>query len=356
MFHKINLLNFDRLKMKEFFRSIGEKSFCADQVMIWIYHYFCDDFNKMTNIKITLREKLKNISIIKTPKFIKKYYSIDGTVKWIVNINNHIVETVYIPEKSRGTLCISSQVGCVLNCHFCSTGQQKFNRNLLVSEIIGQIWIAHKKINKMKNYPSITNIVMMGMGEPLLNLNNVVTALKIMSDNFGFNISKKKITISTSGIVPALNKLSNIIDIKLAISLHASNDELRNKLMPINKKYNISLLLMTVTQFLKKSKINKKGITIEYIMLHNINDTLLHAQELVKILKNIPSKINLIPWNSFSNSKFLCSKFSQIQKFSNFLINKGFITTVRKSRGQDIHAACGQLTGIISHQIKNSNI
>ncbi|MCW5197236.1 23S rRNA (adenine(2503)-C(2))-methyltransferase RlmN [Buchnera aphidicola] len=347
MCNKINLLNFDRCKMKNFFCSIGEKTFSSDQVMMWIYHNFCHDFNKMTNISIKLRKKLQNMSIIKFPKFVKQYNSIDGTIKWLVNVDNQIIETVYIPEKKRGTLCISSQVGCILNCHFCATGQQKFIRNLLVSEIIGQVWMAKKKINEMKNYPKITNIVMMGMGEPLLNLNNVVVALKIMSDNLGFNISKKKITISTSGIIPALQKLPNMIDVKLALSLHAPNDIVRNQIMPINKKYNIISLLKTVSKFLKKSKVNKKGITIEYVMLHQINDTLFHAQELIKILQHVPNKINLIPWNNFQNSKFLCSTSIQIEKFSNFLINKGFLTTIRKPRGQDIRAACGQLTGII---------
>ncbi|CAL4320823.1 23S rRNA (adenine(2503)-C(2))-methyltransferase RlmN [Buchnera aphidicola] len=345
-YNKINLLNLDRDQMQNFLLSLGEKRFCADQIMIWIYRHFCNDFDKMYNISINLRNKLKKISIIQAPKFIKEQHSIDNTIKWIVSVNHGMVETVYIPEKKRGTLCISSQIGCILNCSFCSTGMQGFCRNLLVFEIIGQIWIALQKINDYNNiaYPPITNIVMMGMGEPLLNFNNVVTALKIISDTFGFNISKKKIVLSTAGIVPALNKLSHTIDVKLAISLHAPNDIIRTQLMPINKKYNIASVLSSVLNFLKFSKLNKNGVMIEYIMLNNINDTLLHAKELATILKNVPSKINLIPWNYLPNTNFLCSNFKRIYSFLNFLSCKGFVVTIRKSRGQDINAACGQLT------------
>ncbi|CAL4320939.1 23S rRNA (adenine(2503)-C(2))-methyltransferase RlmN [Buchnera aphidicola] len=355
---KINLLNFDRHQMRNFFCSIGEKSFCADQIMIWIYHHFCCDFDKMTNLKKNLRKKLKKISTIFAPKFIQEKVSIDGTIKWMVDLNNQNIETVYIPEKNRGTLCISSQSGCILNCQFCATGHQGFNRNLLVSEIVGQIWRAYKKINILKKniFHPITNIVIMGMGEPLLNFNNVITALRIMSDNLGFNISKRKIVLSTSGIIPAIDKLSKIMDVKLAISLHASNNTIRNKIMPINKKYNIESLLSAILRFLKKSKINKDGITIEYVMLKNINDTLYHAQQLIKLLRYIPSKINLIPWNNFLNSNFTASDSNQIKKFANFLINKGFVTTIRKPRGQDIQAACGQLNGNLSYSINKKKM
>lgn len=354
---KINLLNLNRTKMYKFFKEIREPKFRAHQIMIWIYHHFCNSFYNMTNINNDLKEKLNNISIINPPKFVKEIISSDNTIKWIVSVKDGLIETIYIPEKKRGTLCISSQVGCILNCHFCATGLQKFKRNLLVSEIIGQIWLAIQKINKMNNpkYPKITNIVMMGMGEPLFNFNNVITTINIISDTFGFNFAKKKIIISTSGIVPAIYKLSSLLDVKLAISLHASNDNLRNKLMPINKKYNISSLLEAVKQFIKKSKLNKKGITIEYVMLHNINDSLLHAQELVQILKNIPIKINLIPWNKIPNSVFQSSTKEQINKFLNFLNKHNIITTIRKPRGEDIQAACGQLTGTVPTLKKKYN-
>ncbi|CAL4320807.1 Dual-specificity RNA methyltransferase RlmN [Buchnera aphidicola (Pterocallis alni)] len=344
---KINLLNLNRKKMYNFLQNISEPKFRAHQIMIWIYHHFCNSFDNMTNINNDLKKKLNNISTITPPKFIKEIISSDNTIKWLVSVKGGLIETIYIPEKKRGTLCISSQVGCILNCHFCATGLQKFKRNLLVSEIIGQIWIAIKKINKMDDpkYPKITNIVMMGMGEPLFNFNNVLTAINIISDTFGFNFTKKKIIISTSGIVPAIYKLSSLLDVKLAISLHASNDTLRNKLMPINKKYNISSLLNAIKQFIKTSKLNKKGITIEYVMLHNINDSLLHAKELIQILKNIPIKINLIPWNKIPNSIFKSSTKEQINKFLNFLNQHNIMTTIRKPRGEDIQAACGQLTG-----------
>ncbi|CAL4042724.1 Dual-specificity RNA methyltransferase RlmN [Buchnera aphidicola (Takecallis arundicolens)] len=345
--NKVNLLNFDRKKMQNFMHLIDEKSFRADQLMHWIYQRFCNNFSYMTNFTECLKNKLKNTSFIQFPYILKEIVSIDHTIKWLISVQNGIIETIYIPEKKRGTLCISSQVGCPLTCTFCATGMQGFKRNLLVSEIVGQIWLAYQKINNNTKhvYFPITNIVFMGMGEPLLNLKNLITALNIISDTCGFNISKKKIVISTAGIIPALNKLSKICDVKLAISLHASNNTIRNRLMPINKRYNIQSLLKTVLRFLQNSKLNKNGITIEYIMLHNINDSIVHAKELIKLLYNIPSKINLIPWNYLPNSHLKCSSITKINIFSKYLINKGLMTTIRKTRGQDIQAACGQLTG-----------
>ncbi|CAL4320873.1 23S rRNA (adenine(2503)-C(2))-methyltransferase RlmN [Buchnera aphidicola] len=353
--NKFNLLNFDRKKMNDFFSSINEKSFRVDQIMIWMYQKFCHDFDKMTNFSYKLRNKLKKISVIQIPKFVNEVISEDHTIKWIINSENGIFETVYIPEKKRGTLCLSSQIGCILNCQFCSTGMQGFHRNLLVSEIIGQILMAYKCINYKNQlmYHPITNIVMMGMGEPLLNFKNLICSLNIIFDKNGLNFSKKKVVVSTSGIVPALDKLSKIMDVKLAISLHASNDILRNKLMPVNYKYSIKSLLSSIKRFLKISKLNKNGITIEYVMLKNINDTLLHAKELSILLKNIPSKINLIPWNYFPNSNFSCSLFSQINDFFCFMVKKGFTVTIRKKRGHDIQAACGQLSTISIDSIQS---
>ena len=335
--------------MRNFFLSIGEKKFCADQMMHWIYHEYCDDFNKMTNISNILRKKLNNMCVIEAPKFIEEKRSVDGTIKWQVAVNNNLVETVYIPEKNRSTLCISSQIGCILECSFCATGQIGFKKNLNVSEIVGQIWNASKIINhnQFQKHRPITNIVLMGMGEPLLNLNNVVNSLKIILNDFGFNISKNKVTLSTSGIVPALDKLSNMIDVNLAVSLHAPNNIIRDKLMPINKKYNIQNLLHSINRYLNKSHANRGGVTIEYVMLNNINDEVVHAEELAMILKKIPSKINLIPWNCFPNSIYKSSDQIKIKKFAAILIKKGFFTVIRKNRGTDINAACGQLVGNI---------
>lgn len=344
---KTNLLNFNLKKMRDFFKSIGEKEYCAVQVMQWIYKYYCNDFEKMSNISMNLKRKLSELCCISPPNFLNQIISIDGTIKWMVSIDNHFIETVYIPHKKRITLCVSSQSGCALSCTFCSTGRQKFNRNLTTSEIIGQIWYVGKLIydKKLNNLRKITNIVMMGMGEPLLNLNNVVNSLKIMMDTLGFNFSKNHVTISTSGIVPALKKLKNMIDVSLAVSLHAPNDTIRNQLMPINKKYNIRALLNSVKSYLNTSYANRGRVTIEYVMLHNVNDTLQHAKELTLLLRDIPSKINLIPWNILSESCYIPSSDTSIKNFANFLIKKGYITIIRKTRGYDINAACGQLTG-----------
>lgn len=351
VFHdtKINLLNFDLKKMRNFFSSIGEKEFCAVQVMQWIYKYYCDDFEKMSNIGKNLKKKLSQLCYIAPPLFLNQITSLDGTIKWSVSIDNSFVETVYIPSNKRITLCISSQAGCPLSCKFCSTGKQEFNRNLTTSEIIGQVWYIGKLIynKKLMNIKKITNIVLMGMGEPLLNLKNVVNSLNIMIDPSGFNLSKNRVTLSTSGVVPALKKLTKMIDVSLAISLHASNDIVRNQLMPINKKYNIQMVLDAVKLYLKHSHANRGRVTIEYVMLHNVNDQLYYAKELSSLLKYVPSKINLIPWNIFPKSNYIPSSNINIKNFANILIKGGYSTTIRKTRGADINAACGQLTGKI---------
>ncbi len=346
---KLNLLNLSPKKIQSFLASIGAKNFTAEQIMKWIYNHNCYDFNKMLNISKNIRKKLHQISCISISNFSEEKISSDGTIKWITSLQNQKIETVYIPELKRSTLCISSQIGCALKCDFCATGKQGFNRNLTVSEIISQILQAKKKLKNKK----LTNIVFMGMGEPLLNFNNVVTALKIILNKNGFGLSKRRITLSTSGIIPAIDKLNQKIDINLAISLHASNNYIRNLIMPINKKYNIEPLLNSVSKYLKHSNANRNGVTIEYVMLQNINDSIVNAKELAYILKKIPSKINLIPWNSFKNSNFISSTPSKINIFANILRQKGFNTTIRKNRGKDINAACGQLTGNIINRIKN---
>lgn len=351
---KINLLNLNKKNMRNFFISIGESSFRADQIMQWIYKYFYNDFDKMTNISHSIKNKLKNFSFIKAPKIKKEFKSIDGSIKWLMEIDDkQIIETIYIPEKNRATLCISSQVGCALKCKFCFTAKQGFNRNLKVSEIIGQIWRANNclKIQHPKKL-SITNIVIMGMGEPLLNFKNIIHSVNLMLDNLGFNFSKRRITLSTVGIVPAINKLYNFIDVVLAISLHAPNNKIRDLLVPINKKYNIQSLLYAAKNYVKNSFANRGRVTIEYVMLNNINDNISHAYELTKLLYNIPCKINLIPWNSIPFSTYVCSTKENIKNFSQILKNKGYFVTIRKNRGNDIYAACGQLKGKVDNLIK----
>ncbi|XOD69803.1 MAG: bifunctional tRNA (adenosine(37)-C2)-methyltransferase TrmG/ribosomal RNA large subunit methyltransferase RlmN [Sodalis sp. (in: enterobacteria)] len=353
---KLNLLDMNRQQLRRFFLSMGEKSFRADQVMKWIYHYFCDDFDQMTDINKHLRASLKALAEIRVPEIIEEKHSTDGTIKWGIKVGDQQVETVYIPENDRATLCVSSQVGCALQCTFCSTGQQGFNRNLRVSEIIGQVWRAVKIIGteKVFNKHPITNVVMMGMGEPLLNLNNVVPAMEIMLDDFGFGLSKRRVTLSTSGVVPALEKLGDMIDVALAISLHAPNDTIRNEIIPINRKYNIETFLSAARRYLYKSKANRGRVTVEYVMLDHINDATEHAHQLTECLKDMPCKINLIPWNPFPGAPYSRSSNSRVDRFAKVLIDYGFNTIVRKTRGDDIQAACGQLTGEVIDRTKRT--
>ncbi|AKC60681.1 23S rRNA (adenine(2503)-C(2))-methyltransferase RlmN [Blochmannia endosymbiont of Camponotus (Colobopsis) obliquus] len=354
---KINLFDLNRKKFRDFFVSLGEKYFRADQVMHWMYHYYCSNFYHMTNIKKTLQDKLYSLAEIHPPKIVKKQRSFDGTIKLTMQVGNQQIETVFLPSKNRSTLCISSQVGCGLQCTFCATGFQGFNRNLCVSEIIGQVWIINKMIKDKKiisRYP-ITNVVMMGMGEPLLNISNVVPAIEIMLDDIGFKLSKRHVTISTSGIVPALNKFIDMIDVALAVSLHASNDRIRNQLMPINRKYNMDDLLSSIRRYLFKSKAAHGMVTFEYIMLNYVNDYVEHAHELANRLRDISCKINLIPWNVISYFPYQCSSSARIDCFAKVLMSYGLITTIRKTRGSDINAACGQLIGKVTNRIVNFN-
>ena len=287
---KINLLDLNRQQLREFFKNMGEKPFRADQVMKWMYHYCCDNFDEMTDINKVLRGKLKEVAEIRAPEVVEEQRSSDGTIKWAIAVGDQRVETVYIPEDDRATLCVSSQVGCALECKFCSTAQQGFNRNLRVSEIIGQVWRAAKIVGAVKTtgVRPITNVVMMGMGEPLLNLTNVVPAMEIMLDDFGFGLSKRRVTLSTSGVVPALDKLGDMIDVALAISLHAPNDTIRDEIVPINKKYNIETFLNSVRGYISKSNANQGRVTIEYVMLDHVNDGTEHAHELAALLKDTP--------------------------------------------------------------------
>lgn len=353
---KINLMDLTRQQMREFFAELGEKPFRADQLVKWIYHLGEDNFDNMTNINKKLREKLKAVAEIKAPEVAVEQRSADGTIKWAMQVGEQQVETVYIPEADRATLCVSSQVGCALACTFCSTAQQGFNRNLTVSEIIGQVWRASKIIGNfgVTGVRPITNVVMMGMGEPLLNVANVVPAMEIMLDDFAYGLSKRRVTLSTSGVVPALDMLRDKIDVALAISLHAPNDELRDEIMPINKKYNIKMLMDSVHRYLEVSNANHGKVTIEYVLLDHVNDGTEHAHQLAQVLKNTPCKINLIPWNPFPEAPYGKSSNSRVDRFQKTLMEYGFTVIVRKTRGDDIDAACGQLAGDVIDRTKRT--
>lgn len=353
---KINLLNFDQKQLGNYFKSIGQQSFRASQVMKWIYHFGIEDFAQMSNLSKSLREYLLEHCEIKVPKVAIDRLSSDGTRKFLLRLDcDNCIETVFIPEGERGTLCISSQIGCALNCTFCSTAQQGFNRNLTVGEIVGQVYLADKLLRadqENKEHRPITNVVLMGMGEPLLNFDNVVPAMNVMLDDFGFGISKYRLTLSTSGVVPNINKLAEVSDVALAISLHATNDELRTEIVPINKKYPIKMLIEACENYFKDQP--RRHVTIEYVMLKDVNDQPKHAKQLVKILQNLKSKVNLIPFNPFPNTLYECSDWETIKQFQSTLKAAGIQTMVRKTRGQDIDAACGQLAGEFFDRTKRS--
>lgn len=337
----INLLDFDRKGLQAFFVELGEKPFRATQLLKWIYQEGVVDFDEMTNLSKSLRGYLKENCQIKAPEIVAEQLASDGTCKWVVQMQcGNRVETVYIPEERRATLCVSSQVGCALACSFCSTAQQGFNRNLSTAEVIGQLYLAQQRLGTERR---ITNVVMMGMGEPLLNFDNVVAAMNLMMDDFAYGLSKRRVTISTSGVVPAMNRLNEVCDVSMAVSLHAPNDELRNQLVPINIKYPLAELMDACRAYAQNGP--RKHITFEYVMLDGVNDTLEDARTLVKLLKNVPSKVNLIPFNPFPQSAYRCSNSATILKFRDVLHNAGIVTTIRKTRGEDIDAACGQLVG-----------
>ncbi|MDF1758222.1 MAG: 23S rRNA (adenine(2503)-C(2))-methyltransferase RlmN [Legionellaceae bacterium] len=346
MTDKINLLDFDLKHLREFLTEIGEKPFRAQQIMQWIHQVGCDSFDQMTNLSKSLRAHLEEISEIKLPEIIQSHLSSDGTHKWLLQLAcGNSIETVYIPEAKRGTLCVSSQVGCALNCSFCSTGKQGFNRNLSVAEIIGQVWIATRQLSetKTKHDRKITNVVMMGMGEPLLNFEPVVSAMDIMMDDFAYGLSKRRVTLSTSGVVPEMERLQARSPVSLAVSLHAPNDELRNILVPINKKYPLVKLMEICKNYFKDEP--RRVVTFEYVMLKGVNDQISHADELIQLLKDVPAKVNLIPFNPFPMTEYERSSNNAINLFRDRLMDKGINTITRKTRGDDIDAACGQLAG-----------
>jgi 23S rRNA (adenine2503-C2)-methyltransferase len=350
---KTNLLNLSRAEMEVFFAGLGEKAFRASQVFKWIFQYGVDDFDQMTNLSKNLRAKLKNVAEIRAPRIVFDQASDDGTHKWVLEIDsgNHI-ETVFIPEQGRGTLCVSSQVGCALACTFCSTAQQGFNRNLSTAEIIGQLWAANQALGyEPQGERIISNVVMMGMGEPLLNFDNVVRAMDIMMDDFGYGLSKRRVTLSTSGVVPAIDRLRAVSDVSLALSLHAPNDALRDELVPLNRKYPIKEVLDACRRYVGK---DRRRITVEYVMLDGVNDSLAHANELVRLLKDVPAKVNLIPFNPFPQTQYRCSSKQVIDRFRDVLMRNNLMTVTRKTRGDDIDAACGQLVGKVEDKTKRT--
>ena len=351
---KINLLDFDRASLETFFTDISEKPFRASQVMKWIHQYGVGDFSAMTNLGKDLRQHLQNHAEIKAPVHEMEQLSDDGTRKWLFRLQDgNCIETVFIPEKGRGTLCVSSQVGCSLKCSFCSTGRQGFNRNLTVGEIISQIWVANKTLKSdPKAERVITNVVFMGMGEPLLNFDNLVMTIDLLLDDFAYGLSKRKVTVSTAGVVPAIDRLREVCDVSLAVSLQASNDALRDELVPLNKKYPIRELLDACKRYLGVNP--HRRITFEYVMLAGINDSLKHARELITLLSDVPSKINLIPFNPFPNSDYQTSRQTDIDRFRDRLMSAGLMTVTRKTRGDDIDAACGQLVGQVKDRTRRS--
>ncbi len=355
MTDKVDLLGMDRESMENYFSEIGEKPFRASQVMKWIHQHGVSDFDEMTNLSKALREKLKQVAQVRTPKIVAEQLSNDGTIKWLLEVDNHnSVEAVFIPEKNRGTLCISSQVGCALECTFCSTGQQGFNRNLENWEIIAQMWVANKALGcKPKEERRISNVVFMGMGEPLLNVTHVFPVARILMDDYAYGLSKRRVTISTSGIVPAIDKIKEEVDVSLAISLHAPNNELRDILVPINIKYPLEELMPALHRFVEGGH-SKKHVTIEYVMLDKINDRLEHAEQLINLLGDLPCKINLIPFNPFPNTDYKRSSNNAIHRFKDRLAEVGLNCTVRKTRGEDIDAACGQLAGKVKDRTKRT--
>jgi 23S rRNA (adenine2503-C2)-methyltransferase len=351
---KINLLDFDRREMEAFFVGQGEKPFRATQVLQWIHQRGIDDFAAMSNVSKGLRGRLHETAQVRLPELVMEQASHDGTRKWLLRLDGgNSIETVFIPEADRGTLCVSSQVGCSLNCTFCSTAQQGYNRNLTAAEIIGQLLVAYRALGDTpKGERQITNVVLMGMGEPLLNFDNVVKAMNIMTDDFAYGLSKRRVTLSTAGVVPMIDRLRAANHVSLAVSLHATNDALRDRLVPLNKKYPIAELMAACRRYVAGAPHRK--VTFEYVMLDGINDSAAHARELVRLLEGVPAKVNLIPFNPFPNAAFACSRPAVIAEFRRIVTAAGLVTVTRKTRGGDIDAACGQLVGRVMDRTRRS--
>ncbi len=341
----VNLLDFDSEGLAGFFAEIGEKPFRARQVMRWVHQFGEGDFGRMSDLAKDLRAKLHGCASVEPPSVMSDSTATDGTRKWLLSVGTaNGIETVFIPETGRGTLCVSSQVGCALECAFCSTGRQGFNRNLSVAEIIGQLWWANKALGRDRGAERvISNVVMMGMGEPLANFDNVVSAMRIMLDANGYGLSRRRVTLSTSGIVPAMDRLAAELPVALAVSLHAPDDKLRDRLVPINRKYPLKELMAACRRYIEVAP--RDFVTFEYVMLDGVNDTVEHAAQLISLVKGVHCKFNLIPFNAFPDSGFRRSSPERIAAFREVLTQAGLVTTIRKTRGDDIDGACGQLAG-----------
>lgn len=357
--HLPNLLNFDHASLRDFLVGMGEKPFHATQLISWIHQKGVIDFDAMTNLSKSLRQRLKAETVIVPLAINVEQVSEDGTRKWLLRLaDGNAVETVFIPEDDRGTLCVSSQVGCSLTCTFCSTGKQGFNRNLTVAEIIGQVWVAVHRLAALeiptvggRNH-KVTNVVMMGMGEPLLNFDNVVKAMALMMSDHAYGLSKRRVTLSTSGLVPEMEKLAKVSDVSLAVSLHAPNNTLRNELVPINKKYPLEVLMDVCKRYFQGQA--RRVVMMEYVMLRGVNDTPKHAKELIRCLQDVPAKVNLIPFNPFPNTEYERSTMESIQQFYDIVKKAGIVVTIRKTRGSDIDGACGQLVGRVHDRTSRS--
>ncbi|MGD8583081.1 MAG: 23S rRNA (adenine(2503)-C(2))-methyltransferase RlmN [Gammaproteobacteria bacterium] len=343
---RLNLLDLDRPGLEDYFAGLGEKTFRASQVIQWIHQKAVTDVQQMSNLSQALRNHLQANTVIHMPEVVYDATSTDGTRKWLLQLDDgNRIETVYIPEDDRGTLCVSSQVGCALDCSFCSTGRRGFNRNLGTAEIISQVWLATRLIDEEKKPGrKVTNVVLMGMGEPLLNFDNVVRAVRLMMDDFAYGLSKRRVTVSTAGVVPAIDRLGDVLDMRLAVSLHAPDDELRNSLVPLNRKYPLTELMAACRRFIEKQNARSR-ITFEYVLLDGVNDTDQHARELIRLVKGIPTLMNLIPFNPFAGSGYRTSPVKRVERFNKILADAGITTVVRRTRGDDIDAACGQLVG-----------
>ncbi len=358
----VNLLGFGRHELAAYCAALGEKPFRAKQLLRWMHQAGAADFGMMTDISKVFRERLSLEATIAGPTVVQDTVAGDGTRKWLMDVGTgNAIETVFIPETSRGTLCISSQAGCALECSFCATGRQGFNRNLGVAEIIGQLWWANKCLGAYDNTDKaannneariISNVVMMGMGEPLANFDNVVTAMQLMLDDDAYGLSRRRVTLSTSGLVPAMDRLRDACPVALAVSLHAPNDALRNELVPINKKYPIRELLAACVRYIEKAP--RDFVTFEYVLLDGVNDSVAQARELVETVKGVPCKINLIPFNPFPDSGYARSKPEAVARFRDVLLRAELVATTRKTRGDDIAAACGQLAGQINDKTRRA--
>ncbi len=365
-----NLLDYDAAQLTGFFAEIGEKPFRAKQLLRWMHQYGEADFSNMSDLAKSLREKLAASATIEPPRIASDATAADGTRKWLIDVGKgNAVESVFIPETNRGTLCVSSQAGCALDCKFCSTGKQGFNRNLSTAEIIGQLWIASRALAHdagstpargaaktlgatPKGERVISNVVMMGMGEPLANFDNVVAAMRLMLDDNAYGLSRRRVTLSTSGIVPAIDRLRDACPVALAVSLHAPNDALRDTLVPINRKYPLAELLAACRRYLDKAP--RDFITFEYVMLDGVNDAADHARQLIELVREVPCKFNLIPFNPFPRSGFKRSSREVIRRFAEILISAGLVVTTRRTRGDDIDAACGQLAGKVEDKTRRT--